>query len=243
MTWGTFGAVHISTLVLSAAIIAGLYFFLRNRSDKVQTAVMGILSLSGIAAMIFNLVAWGSPLEYLPFHLCSLTAIVLPFAVITKSKIANNLLLLWALGAALALVVNTAQADFNVFSWTFFFYYIPHTLEFGLVILSFALKRAELDARCILSTIAITFTVYTAVHCINLAVNSYCVRENILNPDGLLVRVNYMYSLVPENPVLEMLYTKPYFYMFNTIPLIVVYLGVIYAPQIVRLARRKKKLA
>ncbi len=240
MTWGTFGAVHISTLVLSAAIIAGLYFLLRNRSDKVQTAVMGILSLSGVAAMIFNLVAWGSPLEYLPFHLCSLTAIVLPFAVFTKSKVLNNLLLLWALGAALALIVNTAQADFKILSWTFFFYYIPHTLEFGLVILNFALKRAELDARCILSTVAITFAVYTAVHCINLAVNAYCARENILNAAGQLVRVNYMYSLVPENPVLEMLYTEPYFYMFNAIPLIVVYLGAIYAPQIVRFVRRKK---
>jgi len=241
MTWGTFGAVHITTLAISAAIIAGLYFFLKNRSDKIQTIVMGVLSFSGISAIIFNLLEWGFPLEYLPFHLCSLTALVLPFAVFTKSKVLNNLLLLWALGAALALIVNTAQADFKIFSWTFFFYYVPHTLEFGIVILMFALKRVRLDARCIISTVAVTFAVYTAVHFINLAVNDYCVRENVLNYAGEIARVNYMYSLVPENPVLQLLYTKPYFYMFNTIPIIVVYLGVIYLPHMIILTKRKKK--
>ena len=49
---------------------------------KIQTVVLGILSFSGIAAIIFNLVTWGSPYEYLPLHLCSLTAMVLPVVVI-----------------------------------------------------------------------------------------------------------------------------------------------------------------
>lgn len=52
---------------------------------------------------------WGSPYEYLPLHLCSLTALVLPVAVFTTL---GNLLLLWLLGAVMALVVNTAQANF-----------------------------------------------------------------------------------------------------------------------------------
>ena len=131
MLWGTFGIVHVSSLLLAAGIIVGLYFILRKCSDKVQTIIMGVLSFAGIAAILFNLLAWNSPLEYLPFHLCSLTAMVLPAAVFSRSKILNNLLLLWGLGALLALVVNTAQANFNVFSWTFAFYYFPHLLEFG----------------------------------------------------------------------------------------------------------------
>lgn len=69
MLWGSFGAVHMASLVLGAALIVGLYFLLRCFSPKVQTVVLGILSFSGIAAVIFNLVTWGSPYEYLPLHL------------------------------------------------------------------------------------------------------------------------------------------------------------------------------
>ena len=122
MTWGTFGAVHILSLLASAAIIAILYALLKNKPQKTQIAVLGVLSFAGIAAIIFNLFAWNSPLEYLPLHLCSLAAMVLPFAVFTRSRTLNNLLLLWGLGALMALVINHAQAHFEVFSWTFFFY-------------------------------------------------------------------------------------------------------------------------
>ena len=82
MLWGSFGAVHILSLLLGAGIIVGLYFLLRRFSAKTKTVVLGILSFSGIAAIIFNLVTWGSPYEYLPLHLCSLTAMVLPVVVI-----------------------------------------------------------------------------------------------------------------------------------------------------------------
>ena len=81
MKWGCFGIVHIATLVLAVVIIAGLYFALRRASRKAQTIVLGILSFSGIAAIIYNLVTWGSPIEYLPLHLCSINAILLPIVV------------------------------------------------------------------------------------------------------------------------------------------------------------------
>ena len=78
MVWGSFGIVHILSLLLGAGIIVGLYFLLRPHGARLQTVVLGILSFSGIAAIVFNLVTWGSPYEYLPLHLCSLTALVLP---------------------------------------------------------------------------------------------------------------------------------------------------------------------
>ena len=121
MKWGTFGPVHLTTLLLATLGVTGLYFALKHRSQKTQTLVLGILSLSGIAAVIFNLLAWGSPWEYLPLHLCSLNALVLPFAVFTRSKRLSNLLLLWSLGAVMAVVMNHAQANFQIGSWTFFF--------------------------------------------------------------------------------------------------------------------------
>lgn len=242
MTWGTFGIVHISSLVLAVLMIGSLYFLLKNRSDKLQTWVMGILSFSGIAAIIFNLLAWNSPLEYLPFHLCSLTAMALPFAVISKSKVLNNLLLLWGLGALLAVVVNTAQANYEIFSWTFAFYYFPHVLEFGLIVLMFLLKRVKLDSRCIVSTVGITFLVYTIVHIINVQINAYCVNNQVVDYAGNVIKVNYMYSLEPENPIMALAYGKPYWYMFSFIPVIVVYLACIYCKDIMARIKNRKKV-
>jgi uncharacterized membrane protein YwaF len=125
MKWGSFGPVHLGSLALAAAMIVCLYFTLRKASSKIQTLVLGVLSFSGIAAIIFNLVTWGSPLEYLPLHLCSLNALVLPIAVFTRSKALGNLLLAWCLGALAALVVNMAQAEYEIFSLTFVFYFFP----------------------------------------------------------------------------------------------------------------------
>ena len=173
MLWGSYGLVHIITLLISAGIIVGLYFILRNRSEKTKVIVLFILSLSGAAAIIFNLVTWGTPLEYLPFHMCSITALILPIAILTRSKIFSNLLLFWCLGAAMAIICNQGQANFVIPSATFFFYYIPHTLEFGIPILVFALKIVKKDVRCIASTVVITMVIYTIVHFINLAINSY----------------------------------------------------------------------
>ena len=129
MLWGSYGLVHIITLIISACIIVGLYFILRNRSEKTKVAVLFILSLSGIAAIIFNLVTWGTPLEYLPFHMCSITALILPIAILTRSKIFSNLLLFWCLGAAMAIICNQGQANYVIPSSTFFFYYIPIPLS------------------------------------------------------------------------------------------------------------------
>ena len=242
MKWGSFGVVHIATLLLAAAIIAGLYFALRRASRKAQTIVLGVLSFSGIAAIIFNLVTWGSPLEYLPLHLCSINALLLPIVVFTRSKTWGNLLLVWCLGALAALVVNMAQAEYELASWTFVFYYFPHVLEFGIPILLFALGIIEKHPKYILSTIAITMVIYTGVHLVNLGLNSYLEANNMLDYAGNLIQVNYMYSITPENPLLVLFWQiipYEYWYMFMIIPILVAYLSIVYLPQI--LANRKQK--
>ena len=130
MPWGFFTPTHIVSLVLVGVFVVGMHFLLRNRSEKVQTAVLGVLSCWGIASVIFNLLAWGQPLENLPLHLCSFNAMVLPITVFTKNKTLGNMLLVWCLGALAALVLNNETADASIFSWTFFFYYFPTTRYF-----------------------------------------------------------------------------------------------------------------
>lgn len=241
LTWGTFGITHLLSLVVAILLNVGLYFLLKRRSRRVQLTVLGVLSFAGIAAILFNLLRWGSPLEYLPFHLCSLSAMLLPIAVLTRKRIPCNLLLLWSLGAFVALVLNYSVAEAELFSWTFFFYYFPHALECGIPILLFKLGLSELSPRCILPTVGITLTAYTAIHGINLVVNRYCLANNVLNPSGELVQVNYMFSITPENPLLALFYQwipHPYWYMLPVIAVVVLYLGAIYG--IHALLRRRR---
>ena len=237
MKWGTFGPVHIASLLLAAAAVTGLYFVLKRTSQKIQTAVLGVLSFSGIAAVVYNLLAWDSPWEYLPLHLCSLNALVLPIAVFTRSKRLGNLLLLWSLGALMAVVMNHAQADFEIGSWTFFFYFVPHVLEFAIPVLLTKLGLVEKDPKCILSTLLITIGALTAIHLINLGLNAYFTAHKITDYTGQLIQVNYMYTLIPENPVLGFFRRAipyRYWYLYGLLPVIAVYLVAVYAPQLIK---------
>ena len=240
MIWGTFGIVHFVTLLLGAAMIAGLYFLLKKKSSRVQTIVLGVLSFSGIAAILFNLLRWGTPLEYLPLHLCSINALLLPIVVFTRSKTLGNLLLVWSLGALAALVINNSVADAELCSWIFFFYYFPHVMEFGIPILLFKLGLIEKDPKCIGSTLALTMGIYTVVHFINKGINAWCAAAGIMSGEALL-QVNYMYSVTPDFPLLALFYQViplEYWYMYMVVPIVAVYLLLVYAPQLLKKARK-----
>lgn len=231
MAWGFFNTTHIITLIAAALIIVGLYFILKNRSEKTQTIVLFILSFSGISAIIFNLITWNSPLQYLPLHMCSINALLLPFAVMTKNKQLCNLLLLWCIGAAMALIINVDVADAELFDWVFNFYYFPHVLELGIPILIFALGHSKMDYKCIPYTIIITLAIYTAVHFINIGINNYTIENNILDCNGNVIQVNYMFSIEPSNPLLQLMYNilpYSYWYMMLSVVIITVYLGIVY---------------
>ena len=239
MTWGSFGATHIVTLIFAVLINVLLFFILKKMNQKTQIIILTILSFSGISAIIYNLVTWNSPWEYLPLHLCSLNAMLLPFAVVFRKKWACNLLLLWSLGSYVALILNMNMATAELTSWPFFFYYFPHVLESGIPILLFALKLAEKDYKTIKSTLIITFSVYTIIHLINVAINS----ANILGPNGDIIQVNYMFSVTPDNPVLQLFYSiipSSYWYMYLAIPIIILYLCCWYLPQIITAVKNKK---
>ena len=227
MAWGTFTPTHIITLIISAIIIIALHHILKNFSEKIQRIVLFVLSLSGIAAIIFNLVVWNSPIEYLPFHMCSINAILLPIAIATKNKTIGNLLLVWCLGALIALVANFAQGGFLLNEPTFWFYYLPHTFEFGIPVLLFTLGIFHFRPKYILTNIGITLVIYTIVHFINLWLNQYCIDNNLLDWAGNVIQVNYMYSVKPDaNPLLELFWSwnpQPYLYMLPTLGVVAVY--------------------
>ena len=106
MLWGTFTLTHFITLAIGLLLILGLYGLGRLLKDPYRKWVYFGFSLLGYGAIIYNLVMWHSPLEYLPLELCSFNAMILPFVVLSKNKVLGNCLLLWSLGAFIALIVN-----------------------------------------------------------------------------------------------------------------------------------------
>ena len=237
MKWGFFTPTHILSLVLAAVMLTALYYGLRNRSAKIQIAVLFALSLSGIAAILFNLLRWGSPLEYLPLHLCSLNAMVLPVAVLTRNKTLGNLLLVWCLGALVALVANFEMTEAEVFSESFNFYFFPHVFEFGVPVLLMKLGLVKKDASCIRSTLTITMALYTLVHLCNVGINRYCMAV------GSDIRVNYMFSLEANNPLTALFHKVipyAYWHMYMVLPILGAYLLLVYAPQLAVKFRRTK---
>jgi uncharacterized membrane protein YwaF len=199
----------------------------------VQTAVLGVLSLSGVFAIVYNLVRWDAPIYYLPLHLCSINAMLLPIAVFTRNKTIGNLLLVWSLGALAALVLNFEVTDMRLFSESFNFYYFPHVFEFGIPILLFKLGLVKKDVRCIGSTLSITMAIYTVVHIINCCINTFI-------PD---THVNYMFSVEAINPLTALFYKLlpyEYWYMYLVLPIVAVYLLGVYTPQIRAILRQRK---
>lgn len=240
MVWGGMGPVRIATLIFAAALMTGLYWILRKKSEKTQRLVLGVLSLLGIAAILYNLCG-GYPVQELPLHLCSFNAMVLPVAVFTRNKTLGNLLLVWSLGALSALVLPFELVNTKLLSWDFFFYFFPHVVECGIPILLFRLGLVKKDPKCILSTVGISMAVYTVTHGINLWINSL----ELLNRDGNRIAVNYMFTLgAGGNPLVGLfcrVIPAPYWHMYLVIPILVVYLLLVYAPQIWAFCRRREK--
>jgi hypothetical protein len=121
---------------------------------------------------------------------------------------------------------------------------MPHVVELGIPVIMFKLGLVKKDARCIFSTLGITFVAYTIIHFINLGLNALIVANNMLDWKGDLIQVNYMYSLSsPGNPVLDLLYNilpHSYWYMLLLFPIMLIYLCFVYLPEIIRMFKAKR---
>jgi hypothetical protein len=73
---------------------------------------------------------------------------------------------------------------------------------------------------------------YIVIHFINLAINSYCVANNIVDWAGNVIQVNYMFSMFHDyNPLLMLFHSiipHSFWYMFLCIPVVIIYLGCLY---------------
>jgi hypothetical protein len=65
----------------------------------------------------------------------------------------------------------------------------------------------------------------------------------LTNPSGEIIQVNYMYSLFAPVPLMQAMYNlipHSYWYMYVVVPFVVIYLGVVYLPEIIAAIKSRK---
>lgn len=246
MTWGTFTPQHILSLAVIVSFTVSLHIILKKLNSKAKTRVLFAVSLIGIAAVIYDLVRWGQPLLYLPLHLCSLNAVIIPFTVLTKNKFMAHLNLMWSLGAMLVLVVNTGQAYYIMFSEAFWVFVLCHTVDVSVPALLFTTGLVEFDIKKSPHTIGVTMAAYTGVHFINIAINSYLESlPSAYSFSRTAARVNYMYSLGDEGNAVFALFKQiipfDYWHMYLIAPVLAIFFLSIHFG--IKLYRKHKEIA
>ena len=249
LKWGSFTPTHLISLAVAILIPFILHFALRNKRRRTQTLVLFLFSLIGPISLIYDIVKWGipsSPLLYLPLHICSYNALLTPFLVLTRNKFLGNLLPLFSVGAAFALLFNSIQAEYSIFSFVFLLYFLSHTFGTCLPFLMVSLGHIRIEPKQILPCIGGTLAIYTISHFANLWINDYLVLKNIVVSTGEIWQVNYMFSLHPQgNPMLGLFWSiipHSYFYMLMVIPIVAVYFVAMNIPNFVR-KNKKNALA
>ena len=229
MIWGTFTNTHFGTLILALLFIVIVYNVLVKKSRKAQILSLLALSLIPFAIVIYKAATSEDGVSNLPFDLWSLSAILMPYAVLTRQKWCCNLLLLWPIQSLVALVFNYEMANVDIISLEFWTYFGTHVLTLAIPLILFWLKLTTRDQKYIIRSLGLTAAVYTAVHIFNVAAGT-----------------NYLYSLSPEGSVVlsffKILCPFDYWYMYLVLPIFIAYLGWWYLPEMLDRRRKTKRL-
>lgn len=175
----------------------------------------------------------------LPFHLCTLNGFVIPFVALTQNKRLGNSILLWSFGALGALIFNLSETDLYTYNLDLWLYFLPHLIEVSLPIAMILLKIVKFDYKNMVSTLILTFSIYTIVHFINVGIEKYFLVH--LNQ---VVYPNYFFSMNHCNsPFLVFFWNilpYRYFYLLLILPLIFILFAIIYGHQIINVIKEKR---
>ena len=229
MVWGTFSTTHIATLAFALFFIIIMYTLLVDKTRKRQILSLFIISLLVLGFLIYSTLTSESIKDNLPLEFWTLSALLLPYAILTRKSWCCNLLLLWTIQPLAQMVFNHNKADMNVISGEFVVYYLTNVMVFASPLLLFWLKLVERDCKYIKLSLIITAFVYTGVHFANIALGT-----------------NYLYSISPAgNELLEFfrtIFPVDYWYVYLIIPVFYIYLTWWYLPEMLDNRRKTKRL-
>lgn len=249
-----FNALFWAVFAAFALLLAAACLLLRGKSEKAKKAVLVVgsaLTLTGFILYKYYLSLdadfrilnaemggfnwWGE----LPLHLCNINMMLIPIAVLRKSRPMMAFgFFLAPLGAMMALAMPGVGFDgYSLLLPRMLGYYGTHFMIVieGLAIVSFGLYRPSFRdlPRTLLTALLVTFGVFL----INM----------LLRWTGLYPKANYFYSVETEgNPLLEIFHRwipLPFLYLMPSVLILGSYMCLITGGFALADARRKKKEA
>jgi len=148
-----FSIWHILYIVLILGLAIGAYFILRHKSDKAKQTTLSVLAILTIGFYIFDFFIMPFSegeinIDKLPFHICTLTGIFIPFAQFNKKfdKI-KSVIVTFAIVASLMYITYPGSALGGVTPWCYKVVqtFIYHGLVFAWGFLSLSLNSVKLE--------------------------------------------------------------------------------------------------
>lgn len=255
-----YNLVHLAILAFFPILIVSSYFIFRNKSQKTKDiymyilmAITFVLAWSGyLYKVIFNVDnASKNFLVQLPFHLCSINAILYPLFFCLRNKM-NNLLkttsfsfmyFVGMLGAFLAMAldapITVMGPEKSLLDYVVFEYWVKHGLIFSIPILLIIFGYYKPKYLDIYKCSVLFLILIVIAHILNVtftSINHSIGGEKIANffytmhPDGM-IGLKQVFNLIP----IPLVYLFPF--IFVAIPLF----HILYIPfGIINLISRKK---
>ena len=147
-------------ILLCAGIIVGLYFLLKNKSDKTKKIVL-------FSILAFNLVLHFLKLTFPPYsenpdiamrdvwfiNVCATSVLFFPFIFISKSNVAKDyMVFLGVISGFLAMLYPTEAINKSVLTLDLWRFYICHMILIAVPLLTVLLKVHTLDLKRIWKT-------------------------------------------------------------------------------------------
>lgn len=146
---------HFFFIFLFSGAIVGLYFLLKNKTDKTKKIVLGSL-------LFFNLALHFLKLTFPPYstnfefamrevwftNVCATSVLFFPFIFLSKSKIAKDYMVyLGIISGFLAMLYPTEAIGKSILTLDLWRFYICHGIIFAVPILTLLLKLHTLDLK------------------------------------------------------------------------------------------------
>ncbi|MBQ5802301.1 MAG: YwaF family protein [Clostridia bacterium] len=153
-----FNGWYFFFILLSAGAFAGLYFALRNKSEKTKKIVLASI-------LFFNLALHFLKLTFPPYstnrelalrevwfvNVCGTSVLFFPFLFISKSLTAKNyMFFLGAISGFLALLYPTEALDKSVLTLDVWRFYLCHFIIIAVPVLAVKLKLFEVNVKTVL---------------------------------------------------------------------------------------------
>lgn len=192
---------HLITLIYPVIIVLTLFFILRNKSEKTKTwTLFGVAIFNAVLFTAYKIVMSQTFPEFiilnkLPLHLCNINLILIPIALLTKSRLLYSYIYFIGALGALAGVMLFDSCFLGKGSFTFVIqaYFIYHSILFAMAILPICLKLYKPK----MSDILRAFIVVLVLTCIMHGINT------IFRATKWCTVAKYFYTYgMPDNPLL-----------------------------------------